>query len=192
MKSLELWYSPDALSNTEHLISLFPGVFAGMAEVDRLGHAILEQTITSYRGFAWETTLGLALLRRSVTQFGGIRYLCESSSVQPATLVARAHFETLLAVRYLVYGTKRTISGLTSTTARGREVRARYYRVEQLRREIYRRQSAIDGRYGGRKLSLKAKAEIKSEIDEQIDFIRETLPYPADGVWRFPLFSGFQ
>ncbi len=170
------WYSNDCVSNSRYLFERYPGVFAGMAAQDQLGHSILEGAMAHYSGLPWETTVGFALLRRAVAQFAGVRYLCEHSAVQQGSLVARALFETLLAARYLAYGGRRFVSGLTPTTARGREVRARYYRTEEIRREIYRRQAAIDDRFGSRGLSRSQKAAIGAEIQDRLSHLVRRFP----------------
>jgi hypothetical protein len=110
------------------------------------------------------------------------------SSVQPASIVARAHFETLLATRVLVYGTKRYISGVTSTTAIGRERRARLYRTEELRREVYRRKAALDGRLGRRFIGTKVRAGVQQEIDERIAFLQRHFAAQQVSFGRFRCF----
>lgn len=166
------WLATDGTSNAQYLVSAFGDVFDAMGEIDHVGHTVLEGAL-EYQGEAWETTVGLSLLRRSVTQFAGVRYLLHRSSVQPASIVARAHFETLLAARVLVYGAKRYVSGVTSTTAVGRERRARLYRTEELRREIYRRKAAIDGRLGHLFIGAKVLVGVQKEIDERRAFLQK-------------------
>lgn len=165
------WLAQDSVGNSQFLVVAFPDVFDAMGEIDRVGHAVLEGAL-AYQGGAWETTVGLSFLRRSVTQFGGVRYLLQRSSVQPASILARAHFETLLASRVLVYGAKRYVSGLTPSTATGRERRARLYRAEELRREVYRRKAALDGRFGRRFIGAKVRAGVQEEIDDKVAFLQ--------------------
>jgi len=86
---------------------------------------------------------GSAILRRSVTIFAGVRHLLEGSLVEPAKLLARAQFETLLAGRYLVHGGRGHYTPAILTSARQREVRARYFYVAAERRDVYARRSSL-------------------------------------------------
>lgn len=167
-----LWYSEDSTSNSAFLFQQYPEILHGFESLDQVGHSVLEGAMDRYKGLPWETTLGFALLRRAVTQFAGVRYMLERSAIQSASLVARSLFETLLAARYLAYGARRFVSGRTPTTPRGREIRSRYYRTEELRREIYRRQAAIDDRFGVRPLSGLKKREIQEEIRTRLAFLQ--------------------
>ncbi len=185
---MSLWYAPDGLANSATLAATHAEVFEAVAELDRLSHLILEGALGSYEGLPWETTLGFSLIRRSIVQFEGVRYLCERSSIQSASLVARAHFETLLAARYLVYGTKRFVSNRTKTTPRGREVRARYYRVEELRREVYRRQAALDRRLSSRSLPKGVRTAVQGEISERVDFLDRHFPVQQKRFGSFRCF----
>src|SRR5690606_23825901 len=118
-------YSDDSTSNSAFLFQEYPEILHAFETLDAAGHSVLGGAMERYKGLPWETMLGFALIRRAVTQFAGVRYLLERSAVQPASLVARSLFETLLAARYLAYGARRFVSGRTPTTPGGREIRAR-------------------------------------------------------------------
>lgn len=169
-------YASDGMANSAHLLSLHERVFVSLGEIDRIGHQAPESAIAGYDGRPWETTLGLALLRRSIAQFEGVRYLLERAAVQSATLPARAHFETLLAARYFLYGARPSVGPTTPSTSRGREVRARYYRTEEVRREIYRRQALLDGRFGGRRPDRATRDGVKEEIDDRVQWLNRFKP----------------
>ena len=170
------WYSPDCIQNEQVLSTTRGEMLTTMASVDQQGHSVLEGALSAYHGDPWETTVGLSLLRRAVVQFEGVRYLCERSSVQSASLPARALFETMLATRVLVYGARRYISGLTPLSTLGRERRARLFRVDELRREIYRRKAALDGRFGRRFGGAKVRAGVQEEIDTHINYLERRFP----------------
>lgn len=170
------WYATDARSNVASLEAEYGTIFDAMAELDRTGHAVLQAVLDNYRGHPWETVVGCGLLRRSITQYEGVRYLLEHSAVQASALTARALFETLLAVRYLLFGAQRYVTWRTKSTPRGREVRARYYRAEELRRQIYRRQAALDGRLGTWSGIPVDPKDIQDEIDDILTELRQEFP----------------
>jgi len=136
-----------------------------MSAIDALGHRVLSRAAEYKAASGRDKLVGLALLRRAVTTFVGVRTLLEASSVQPALIVARAQFEILLSIRYLVHGGRRSTSFETPTHARQRETRARYYLAASVRTGIYRRQALLDGAEGARRVP---KSERRRELEEEL------------------------
>jgi hypothetical protein len=142
------WRSPDHHKNSMALQADFPGAFTAMSELDALGHRLLKRAADDALITGSDAMVGISMLRRAVTLFVGLRHLLEAAAVEPAKLVARAQFETLLAFRYLVHGGRRRVTLHTPSSARARETRAKYFYVAAERREIYQSQGALDGRWG--------------------------------------------
>ena len=161
------WRSPDGQANSNALQANFAPAFAAIAEIDALGHRLLTRMSVNVKIEKIDQLVGVAIMRRLVTQFVGIRHLLEASVVEPAKLGVRAQFESLLAVRYLIFGGRRRVSFHSASDARRREGRARYFFVAAERRDIYARQVLLDNgwRFGSRPAERrKLKREIVSSI----------------------------
>src|SRR2546426_1247864 len=161
------WRSPDGQANSNALQANFAPAFAAIAEIDALGHRLLTRMSVNVKIEKIDQLVGVAIMRRLVTQFVGIRHLLEASVVEPAKLGVRAQFESLLAVRYLSFGGRRRVSFHSASDARRREGRARYFFVGAERRDIYARQVLLDNawRFGSRPAQRrKLKREIRSSI----------------------------
>jgi hypothetical protein len=140
------WKSPDGEGNAAHLAATYADILDAIAEVDALGHRVLQRAATTAKVDRIDPLVGLAMLRRVVTQFVGIRHLMEVSAAEQAKLGVRSQFESLLAFRYLVHGGQRRLPFYVAASSRRRESRARYFYVAGERRDIYRQQALIDGR----------------------------------------------
>lgn len=162
------WQSPDAIHNTQALRAGYPGVFSAFAELDALGHRSITRISRTKRSGVGDL-VGVAMLRRIVTLFSGIRHLFEASSIEPAKVVIRAQFETLLAIRYLVHGGRRDISPNLPSNRSKRESRARYYMAAAIRQEIYRRQALLDRANKTGKIDASARMGLQAEIDERVN-----------------------
>jgi hypothetical protein len=156
------WHSPDAQANAHGLQANFAAAFWAIGEIDALGHRVLTR-ISAATIDSIDRLIGVAIMRRIVTQFVGIRHLLEASVVEQAKLGLRAQFESLLAVRYLIFGARRRVTFSSRSDSRRREGRARYFYVAAERRDIYARQVLLDNtwRFGSRPA---ARKKLKREI----------------------------
>ena len=166
-----LWRSNDRQQNSAALHVNYSGAFTVLAELDALGHRILKRAADAQREGETEALVGLSMLRRAVTHFVGIRELMEVSAVEQTKVIIRAQFETMLAFRYLVHGARKNVALETSTSKRQREIRARYFLVAAMRREVYAIQMALDGRSGlkPRRANVQPMLEESREIRERLD-----------------------
>ncbi len=172
------WRSPDAQANAHGLQANFAPAFWAIGEIDALGHRLLTR-IAALTINSIDRLVGVAIIRRLVTQFVGIRHLLEASVVEQAKLGLRAQFESMLAVRYLAFGGRHHVSVITPTDARRREARARYFFVAAERRDIYARQVLLDNmwRFGSRPAE---RRKLKREITKAIaDLDRHFPPQQA-------------
>jgi len=157
------WRSPDGQTNATGLQANYADAFHAIGEIDALGHRLLTRMAADIKIERVDELVGVALMRRLVTQFVGIRHLFEASAVEPAKLGVRAQFEGLLAVRYLMFGGRRQVDFHSAIDARRREGRARYFYVAAERRDIYMRQVLLD--YGYRFERRRAqRRDLKREI----------------------------
>jgi hypothetical protein len=166
-----LWWSQDGRNNAAKLHANHPNAFVALAELDALGHLILQRAAAAQREAGIEALVGLSMLRRAVTHFVGIRHLMEASAVEQSKLLIRAQFETMLAFRYLVHGARKSVALETPASKRQREIRARYFLVAARRREVYAIQAALAGRSGlkPRRANVAAMLEESREISEMLD-----------------------
>lgn len=144
----------------------FAGAFWAIGEVDALGHRLLTR-ISASKIESIDRLVGVAIMRRLVTQFVGIRHPLKASVVEQAKLGVRAQFESFLAVRYLIFGGRRRVNFFSKPDARRREGRARYFYVAAERRDIYAREVLLDNmwRFGSRPAGRrKLKKEIVTAI----------------------------
>ncbi len=161
------WRSADGQANAHGLQANFAEAFVAIGEIDALGHRLLTRMSVNAKIEKIDQLVGVAIMRRLVTQFIGIRHLLEASVVEQAKLGVRAQFESLLAVRYLIFGGRRRVSFNSASDARRREGRARYFFVGAERRDIYARQVLLDNgwRFGSRPAQRrKLRREIVSSI----------------------------
>ncbi len=95
--------------------------------------------------------------------------------VEQAKLGVRAQFETLLAVRYLLFGGRRTVAFNTPSDPQRRETRARYFHVAAERRDIYWRQVLLDQawRFGSRPAQ---RRRLKREMTLAIERLNRAYP----------------
>src|SRR5262249_16431762 len=114
-----------------------------------------------------DTLVGVAIMRRLVTQFVGIRHLFEASVIDQAKLGVRAQFEALLAVRYLMFGGRSKVDFHTPIDARRREGRARYFYVAAERRDIYMRRVLLDHGYRFERRPTQ-RQKLKDEINKAV------------------------
>lgn len=169
------WRSTEGLDNAHALQANFSEVFGAIGEIDALGHRLLTRMSVNARITNIDQLVGIAIMRRLVTQFVGIRHLLEGSVIEQAKLGVRAQFESLLAVRYLVFGGRRQVSFDSPTDARRRESRARYFFVAADRRDIYARQVLLDNawRFGSRPAQRRS---LKREIRRSIEHLDKRFP----------------
>ena len=101
------WRSAAAKQNAAAVGQNYAQVLDAFAELDAAGHRVLQRATQGPPVVGVDRVVGIALLRRAVTAFVGVRELLEASSVQPAMVVMRSHFEVFLSLRYLVFGGRR-------------------------------------------------------------------------------------
>lgn len=168
------WRSADGQANAVALQAKFAAAFWAIGEIDALGDRLLTRIAASTIDSV-DRLVGVAIMRRLVTQFVGIRHLLEASVVEQAKLGLRAQFESMLAVRYLVFGGRRRVSVATPLDARRREGRARYFFVAAERRDIYARQILLDNmwRFTSRPAE---RRKLKREITNLIAALDKRFP----------------
>src|SRR5262249_22240584 len=98
------WRSIDGQNNALGLQAQYTDAFHAIGEIDMLSHRLLTRITANTTIDKIDTLVGVAIMRRLVTQFVGIRHLFEASVIDQAKLGVRAQFEALLAVRYLMFG----------------------------------------------------------------------------------------
>src|SRR5690242_12183251 len=76
--SLTNWQSPVGLRNALGLRTLYSPGFDAIAEYDRIGHLLLHRAGQASPITGVEGIVGIALLRRAVTLFAGVRALFEN------------------------------------------------------------------------------------------------------------------
>lgn len=130
------WKSPNGAANAVALRARFAAGIAAIAEYDRIGHLLLFRAASSNSASSIEALVGIALLRRAVTVFTGVRELLERSLPDPAKALARTYFELWLQHRCLEYGDKEPVFLETATLSSEREPRARRYYVAAERRGL--------------------------------------------------------
>lgn len=170
------WRSQEGLNNALALQATYPAAFAALAELDALGHRLLHGLGTNLHIDRIDSLVAVALLRRTVTQFVGIRHLLEASVVEHAKLGLRAQFETLLSVRYLLYGAKGHIDRDTPSSPTRRESRARYYFVAADRLSIYARFALLDGHWGRSRIPRKQRSAIRREAFQNLARLDKEFP----------------
>src|SRR6266568_2835093 len=76
---LDLWHSPGGVENAIGVRVAFADVLFAMSELDRYGHRLMMRVMGAAFADITDFEVGLALLRRSVTIFTGLRTLVEAS-----------------------------------------------------------------------------------------------------------------
>lgn len=130
------------------------------------------------------------MTRRAVTLFVGLRHLVEASAIEPAKVLLRTMFETLLAVRYIIHGGKRGVTPSTRSDARRRESRARYYLVSAQRQAVYRRQAMLDGRWGSHRVTGDERKRLTAEITSEIGRLRVQFPAQSNAFGEYACYPG--
>lgn len=175
------WKSPIGTQNSAALRELHPGAFDAIAELDRLGHMLLDRVTggESAEGIDW--LVGAALLRRAVANFAGLRALAEASSIDPAKAIARAHFELWLHYKCFVYGDEKYPSPTTPIDRAERKIRASRYYVAAQRRGLRSRALVLapDSKYPPK--AAEARALLERELHEE--YVRLRTEFRAE--WKF-------
>lgn len=170
------WRSPTGQQNAIALHALYPGGFAAIAEFDRIGHLLLHRAGSAAAASGLEAVVGVALLRRAVTLFAGLRTLFEASAIDSAKAIVRAHFELYLTYRCLAYGDLTHLLLDSPTTAEEREPRAARYYVAAERRALRSRALILQP---GSPFPPNSEAErpaLAAEVDSEILRLKATYP----------------
>ncbi len=171
-----MWRSPDAIQNAVELQVQHRDLFEAMAEIDALGHRTLFRVCEDLPIRQDSDLVVIALTRRTTMLFTGVRHLLEGSLVEPAKLPARALFEFHVALRYLLFGGRRSVDAQTRSNPVKSEARARYYYVAGERQLIYNRQAILDGHWGGAALSRNERRRMAYEIQSEIKRLDRLYP----------------
>jgi hypothetical protein len=147
MAHSELWRSPGGEENAAALKVQFAAGFEAISEIDRIGHLLLFRASQNAVITQIDPMVGIALLRRAVTVFNGLRTLFEASAVDSGKALARVLFELSLHYRCLAYGAMHPTSLETPTHAEERERRARRYFVAAERRGLRARAVFLDPKW---------------------------------------------
>ncbi len=116
-----LWRSPGGDANAAALQKQFAAGFEAISEIDRIGHLLLFRASQSGTITQLDPMVGIALLRRAVTMFNGLRTLFEASAIDSGKALARALFELSLHYRCLAYGAMHPTSLESPTNSDERE-----------------------------------------------------------------------
>ncbi|MEX2531422.1 MAG: DUF5677 domain-containing protein [Gemmatimonadota bacterium] len=141
-----------------------------------MGHLTLHRAGEGGPVSTVEGLVGIALLRRAVTEFAGIRRLLEASLADPAVVLARAQFELWLQYRCLAYGTKNPISLETPTIREEREPRAARFFVASRRRGLRSRALIVGPESRHPPDSPEGAARLEEELRSEISHLEETFP----------------
>lgn len=175
------WRSPTGVNNALSLRSQYREAFTAIAEFDRIGHALLFRAAQATTGENVEELVGLAMVRRAVTIFTGLRTLFESSLPDPARALARAYFELSLNYRCLAYGNRSAITLETPTSSAEREPRARRYYVAAERRGMHSRALILAPNATYPLQSEEDRPKLEGELAHEIERVRKD--YPEE--WKF-------
>lgn len=172
----ESWRSPTGDDNAAALRTAFPAVFCALAEYDRIGHLTLHRAIDGGPKETMEAIVGVALLRRGVTVFAGIRQLLDNSLADPAVVLLRMYFELWLQYRCLAYGTLDPISLHTPTTAEEREPRAARFYVASARRGLRSRALIVGPEARHNPDSPEGAQRLLDELHAEIEGLKASFP----------------
>lgn len=170
------WRSPTGQDNAIALGQLYPGGFAAIAEFDRIGHLLLHRAGLAAEASGLEAVVGVALLRRAVALFTGLRTLFDASAIDPAKALVRAHFELYLTYRCLAYGDLAHLHLDSPTTAAEREPRAARYYVAAERRTLRSRALILQPGSPFPPNSESERPAMAAELDSEIQRLRTTFP----------------
>ena len=144
MAKSRLWTSPGGDENAASLKRQFADGFEAIAEFDRIGHLILFRASQSGTITMLDPIVGIAILRRAVTVFSGLRTLLEASAIDSGKALGRALFEISLNFRCLAYGAADSTPLELPTDPVEREKRARRYFLAAERRGLRVRAVFLD------------------------------------------------
>lgn len=171
------WRSEDGVVNSRLIRKHYTPVLAALAEIDALGQRVLQRAINDLVFDDLGKVIGVAMLRRAITHFIGVRHLLENAASQQALLVSRALYESYLFMRYLIHGGANSPSVHNRSSSRGREIRGRYYYVGSIRGEICRRQAMLDGAEGTRRVSDAGEREaLAAEMWNEVSLMKNRYP----------------
>jgi hypothetical protein len=174
------WRSKTGDENAIGLRTTYHDGFAAMAEYDRIGHLLLYRAGETAPIASIDGIVGVALLRRAVTLFLGVRGLLEASLIDPAKPLARAYFELWLNYRCLAYGPAEPIALETPTVSEERGPRAtRYYVAAQRRALRSRALILLPGSRFPPRTGEEADA-LRKELIDEIGRLKTTFPAAWD------------
>lgn len=187
------WVCPSGAHNARQLHREHPDAMYAIAELDRVGHEVLSRYgdtppeaptgdatpgATTSADLALEHVVGLALLRKTVTAFAGLRTLIDGASLDPAKAVCRTLFEVWMATRCYAYGATPVIFADTASLPSDRAARSRYYYVATQRRALRSRALILSPRSPYRRTDLASLDALEGELTEQLNQLRTD--YPAE------------
>ena len=175
------WRSPAGERNARALREQYGDGFLALGEYDRIGHLLLYRAGKKSPATRYEEIVGVAVLRRAIMLFTGVRTLLEASLPDVAKAPARAYFETWLNYRCLAYGSERHISLEFPTASNAREPRARRYYVAAERRALRARAVALSTTSKYPPPTLADRNALEDELTSEIGRLKER--YPEE--WRY-------
>ena len=170
----KLWRSPDGERNAIALRTQYELGFTAIAEYDRIGHLLLHRAGNGDAVEMLETVVGVAMLRRAVMLFTGIRTLLEHSLPDVAKAPARAYFELWLQHRCLAYGSVHPVLLQTPTLPDAREPRAKRYHVAAGRRALRLRALALRDHMANEQ--EQTITELEQEAAHELSRLRHNFP----------------
>ena len=170
------WRSVTGQQNALALRTMYAQGFYAIGEYDRIGHLLLHRSGTRASDGGLEIAVGIAMLRRAVMLFAGIRALLEESLPDVAKAPARAYFELWLNHRCLAYGPTNPIVLQTPTIGANREIRARRYYVAAERRALRMRALALSPHAQYQPPSDPARSALREELLSEIERLKTNFP----------------
>lgn len=170
------WQSINGQQNALALRSKYAEGFYAIGEYDRIGHLLLHRAANRSSAHGLQDVVGVAILRRAVMLFAGVRALLEQSLPDVAKAPARAYFELLLNYRCLAYGGTHPITLETPTLRGSRESRARRYYVAAERRALRTRALALSPRAQYQAPSKQDWDSLRQELLDEIARLKRTFP----------------
>lgn len=166
------WRSATGDQNAIALRTMYAQGFYAIGEYDRIGHLLLYRAATQASKAGLDVAIGIAMLRRAVMLFAGIRALLEQSLPDVAKAPARAYFELWLNHRCLAYGSTNPIVLQTPMIAADREIRARRYYVAAERRALRMRALVLSPSAQYKPSSESARNDLREELLSEIKRLR--------------------
>jgi len=167
-----VWRSPEGRRLSQKLAESNAPLLETIATIDALGHRLLQRMAVATNRQRPDELVGLALTRRAVTCFAGLRVQAENSLVEPAKLQMRALFEIVLAIRYLNYGTRKSVGLGSESASRVRLTRAKYYIAAAIRNDIHYRLAHLQHRFGRRAIGRALRNELQDGISERLRVLK--------------------